>query len=469
VLSVGGDDASGGATRDNLSLVALAARRDPEEPSRVRVFARLISMRSQATPVTLVLTIDGQDLARRAVVVPGARLASATSAPPGLGVPTVDAGSPGRPSGDLEPGEHSVALEFVRPEGGVLRGAIERPDALDADNAAALVLPPVRRASILLVAPGEADFFLRNVLEELTATHLRIVDEATYLSPAGVELVDAADLVVFDRVRPDSLPDRPSLSFGAGVPVAGLDTALAGGQGAGGEPEARATGAAQWDRSHPTLADVTLDSLLVARPIWLAPDPRSGTRSDRGASSVRVLASGRDGPLIAEARGGARTRLVVAFALHDSNWPISVGFPIFLASAVDYLVYGGDPGRGVAFRAGEAIASSVIAGVMPGVTIAAVDDAGREAAIGTGSLVLERAGVYTLRGAGIAPGTRIAVNLGDEFESRLGSSDRVAIAGELVAGTTGAPRPQELWFWFVLAAGLVLVVEWVVYLAVARA
>lgn len=443
----------GAGFRDNVAVVALAARRDAEEPSRVRVFARLISMRSQPTPATLVLTIDGRELARRAIVVPAASRAEV-----------------------IEPGEQSVALEFLHVEGGVLRAGIDRADTLVSDNQGAVVLPGVKRASILLVAPAEPDFFLQNVLEELGNAQVRVIDEAMFLGPLGAELAAEGDLIVFDRVRPDRAPSKPTLSIGAGMPVPGLDIAEPHADAAAGDRETptRSTGAAQWDRTHPALSGVTLDALFVSAPLRLE---RASERA-----GVRVLASGRDGPLVVESRADGFPRAVVAFALHDSNWPVLVGFPVFIASSVEHLVYGGDPGRGLSSRAGEAIApdalradatgggaASARATPPTGATITAYDESGRSAASGAGSIILERAGVYTLRAEGVAEGTLIAVNLGDEFESRLGASDRVSIAGEAVSGTTGAPRPRELWFWFVLAAGIVLIVEWFVYLAVARA
>lgn len=467
---------------DNLAIAALSARRDPEEPSRVRVFARVVSVRDQPTPATLVLTIDGQELARRAINIPASVLsppsaraadadnpavATQPSFPPPRSVGAASANTfPNAES--REPGEQAIALEFLRPGGGVLRATIDRADALDADNAAAVVLPPVRQASILLVAPGEPDFFLRNVLEELVGTSLRVIDERTWLSPAGLEPTQDADLVIFDRVRPAYLPDRPTLSFGAGVPLPGLDSPPRSDDGTPQPDSAGSTGAAQWDRSHPALAGVSLDALLVSHPLALA-DPT--TPNTVSSAPVRMLVSARTGPLIAEARVGPHRHIVVAFALRDSNWPISVGFPIFLASVVDDLVYAGDPGQAIAFRAGDPIPlrAALGPGIDPDQQVAALDGAARVVSSGIGSVVIPRIGVYTLRGRGIPESASVAVNLADEFESRLEFASKVNIAGESVAGAIGLPTPQELWFWFVLAAAVVLVVEWAVYLSIARA
>ncbi|MCA9288000.1 MAG: VWA domain-containing protein [Phycisphaerales bacterium] len=468
IRAVRGDADQGGAGvapeqgggRNNVAITALAAQRDIGDPARVRVFARLISVRGVETPVTVTLRLDGAELARRAVVVPA--------------LSTPDDGGAGGP-GDGEsarPAERSVSLEFTQVSGGVLTASIDRDDLLPGDNRAAIVVPPVQRPRIVLVSPGEADPFLMDVLEALPPAWLRSISAAQYESPLGAELGEQADLVVFDRVRPGVLPGCASISFGAGVPVAGLDgtpedarppTASAG-------DAAPLISASQWDRGHPALASVTLDGLRVSKAIPLrvggvggAVDGAPGsTEANVDGTPARVLAWGLDGPLMVETREGGVRRIVVGFALHDSNWPLSVGFAIFLSAAIDDLVYAGSPGRGVSYDAGSLIAPPELTGQ----SLEVRDAEGRVMARGLGSVVVPRAGLYTLAGAG---GERpLAVNVAGSHESMVLVEPRLRIAGEELAGATGAAHPTELWFWFVLGAGVLLLIEWIVYLLVAR-
>ncbi|MEZ6234685.1 MAG: VWA domain-containing protein [Phycisphaerales bacterium] len=450
--------------RDNIAIAALAAQRDVADPARVRVFVRLISVRSVETPVTVTLRLDGAELARRAVVLPA--MASAPSSGAGGG----DEASESRPA------ERSISLEFTQIAGGVLTASIDREDLLAADNRAAVVVPAVQRPRIVLVSPGEPDMFLVDVLEALPPAWLRSISAAQYESPLGAELGEQADLVVFDRVRPGVLPRCASISFGAGVPVAGLDgepedarppTAAAGTS--SGDPPVLIS-ASQWDRNHPALANVTLDSLRVSRAIPLrvgadevAVDGEpSSAQAVPDRTPVRVLAWGLDGPLIVEARDAGVRRIVVGFALRDSNWPLTVGFPIFLSAAIDDLVFAGSPGRGVAYDAGSLIAPPDLAGQ----ALEVRDADGRVVARGLGSGVVPRAGLYTLAGGGAE--RPLAVNVAGSHESRVLVEPRLRIAGAELAGATGAAHPTELWFWFVLGAGALLLVEWVVYLLVAR-
>jgi hypothetical protein len=77
--------------------------------------------------------------------------------------------------------------------------------------------------------------------------------------------------------------------------------------------------------------------------------------------------------------------------------------------------------------------------------------------------VLERAGVYEVRGAGVSA---VAVNMVDETESALGVADGITVNGLSVAGLDGngeGGAPREIWPWFVLAGAVLLFVEWFIY------
>jgi hypothetical protein len=76
--------------------------------------------------------------------------------------------------------------------------------------------------------------------------------------------------------------------------------------------------------------------------------------------------------------------------------------------------------------------------------------------------VLPRAGVYRIdtgADAGDA-GPAIAVNLLDEGESAIATADTLRVSGESVSAAAGGSGPREIWEWFVLAALLLLALEW---------
>ncbi len=440
-----GPPASPPGERDNLGIVAVAARRDYEDPGAVRVFARVQNAGTAAASAPLVLTLDGEVVERRAVTVPGA-------------------------SGDA-PGGHGqvgVSMEARTTGGGVLAVTLAHDDALDADNGAAIVLAPAARPRIVLVIPdqepgpepaqGEGpEWLIADPLRELRARSLRIIPAAAYEAGAASN----ADLVVFDRVRPSRLPlGVPSLSFGTGIPIPGADAE----PGAGG---GQATQVLAWERSSPVLRNVSLDSLFISGPLRL---------SEAEGAEIVELARGRDGPLILEVRDGATRRLVVAFELARSNWPVDFGFPIFLADAVDYLTVRGEDqvsGGAATFTTTQPVDITVSGGarevVLRGpveVRVPLPEDAGTAPRrIGVG--VLPRAGVYRIdaggEGEGGGDGGRaIAVNLLDEGESAIATADTLRVSGESVSAAVGGggSGPREIWDWFVLAALLLLALEW---------
>ncbi len=450
------------AGRDNLGIVAIAARREYEDPGAVRVFARVQNAGASPASAALALSLDGGVIERRAVTVPGA------------------------PPGEAR-GQVGVTFEVRTGGSGVVVVTIAREDHLESDNGAAVVLAPAARPRIILVIPdppaqpGEAtepppegpEWLLSDPLRELHARSFRIIPASAYEQAAASESGVSADLVIFDRVRPSRLPPVPTLSFGAGLPLPGAD--LAPGSGAG-------TDVLAWDRSSPVLRNVSLDSVFVAQPMRVVdpgPEPRAGGVPDRSGSrsgapvEIAELARGRDGPLILRVQDGATRRLVVAFELAQSTWPVDFGFAIFLADAVDYLTLRGEdqvsgggatfttaqPAEILAESGGGAGASEAVLRGPVEVRVRLPEGAGGLGAprrVGVG--VLERAGVYRVEAGGEA--RSIAVNLLDETESALLTRDALRVSGEAVAAGVGGRGPREIWEWFVLAALLLLALEW---------
>ena len=214
-----------------------------------------------------------------------------------------------------------------------------------------------------------------------------------------------------------------------------------------------------WERSHPILRYVAMDSLYVARPMLIElPEPSSAVR-------VEVLARGRDGPLIVLVERGGVRDLVVGFDPIQSTWPASVGFAVFLAGAVDVLTLRGEREAGQSFTTVEPVTLRATGGELAlvgpgGETVPVRRGAGNGLATAG---VLERAGVYAVRGGDVPA---VAVNMVDGAESALGVADGITVNGLSVAGLDGKGRggaPREVWPWFVLAGAALLFVEWFTY------
>jgi len=433
----------------NLGIVVLSARRDAERPEVVNLFAKVLNASNTVRSVPVRLSIDGQTLETKAVSVPAS--ASGT------------------------PGETGVVLAASAPAGGVAMISLlvdEERDLLSSDNSAGMNLRSAAPARILLVQRGagprlvgepapslSADFLLADALSELSPGEMTRVGRERYEELASAGELKFYDLVVFDGVSPRTAPGLPSLSFGAGLP--GLEL------GAGAESR-DASPIQSWVRSSPFLRDITLDGVVVANEMAF-----------RG-KAADVLARSERGPLIIASRSDdGLKRVVVTFALENSNWPLQAGFPIFLKSAVDLLTSKGAENAGVQFLTVQPVffegigpppeysgPQSVVARLAPG------QPEPSEAGAATGGVrrmtlgVLDRAGVYTPPGdSGFPP---IAVNLLNDHESSVATSDSLQVGSRVVATGGSIVRPREVWWWaFVIAAAL-LAIEWLVFARSAR-
>jgi hypothetical protein len=283
---------------------------------------------------------------------------------------------------------------------------------------------------------------INEVLEALRPSRLVRLDQNGFRERGAA--FDEFDLVVLDRVRPTVWPRTPTLAFGLDCEQAGVVF--------DGDPE-RLGDIVSWDRDAPELTDVTLDEVVVGLAPRVTVSPVEGTRVDE-------LARTRDTGVIFRITG--RTNAVlVTFAPDQSNWPLAVGFPIFVANVVDTMGSSGLIGE--SFNTAE----PVVVDSIPGRAVAVVDNQGETIAQAEARAdrttigVIPRVGVYTVEGGAQRS---LAVNLFSPHESALGSSDEIRIAGRTVGASDGArSRPREIWSWFVAAAAGLLLLEWFVY------
>lgn len=439
----------------NLAITALSARRDEVDPATIRVFARVQSTFTTPRTVTLALSLNAEPVQRKPVEVPA------------LGT-------------DSTPGEIVTTFELVQPRSGILMLALPSGDALAADDSASLIIREARKPNVLLVQPPAVattddpqgdlspDWLLSDALKEMPLGSLRRVsaDQARTLS---LDATSPPDLIIFDRVAPESWPSIPTLSFGVPLTLPGIRTEI---------PKPDASPAAQpilsWERSHPALRDVALDTLIFTRPLRFVIDEQAATRAK---IQTTELARSPGGPAILMLEqptpAGSVRRLAISFELQQSNWPISVGFPIFLANAIDFLTLRTEQSAGAAFTTTQpawiSAAGRTGAVTLTGPLKLTADIPPNSAADAHISLgVVERAGIYLSDAAPSQPQAAIAVNMADPFESSLRTRDRLPIAGQDVASSADAVGTREIWPWLVIAAAVLMAAEWFLHAAKAR-
>ncbi|HZW10844.1 MAG TPA: VWA domain-containing protein [Phycisphaerales bacterium] len=413
---------------DNLGFVAIAARRDAETPSLVRVFARLSSNLQEASTLPLTVTHAGEVLARQAVEV--------------------------EPAAGGQPGETPVSLQVGMPGGGLLTLSIDRADALDADNTAALRIEPPRRPAVLLVRTEESEsagsgWLLTDVLRELNLSTLRLISSER-LRELGADAYDGVDLAIFDAAPGNAVPPIPSLHFGDTPPLPAISSHPA-------EPAVQPILA--WDRAHPLLRDVALDGVRVGRTALLDPAPEADPRD------FTELARTARGVVLAVVEHDRVAHVVAGFDLVQSTWPMHYSFPIFLANAVESLPAGGSLAGGWAGRTGQPV-------VLPRPVEAAGaqlrDPRGgtRPAPAPAADGALSRLGMLDLAGIWRIGETEVPVNLLDARESSLEAPLSLPVPGAPAPAsesTRAQSEPREIWPWLLIAAAALLTLEWVLF------
>jgi Tfp pilus assembly protein PilN len=306
--------------------------------------------------------------------------------------------------------------------GGQLRASVSADyDALAADDVAYAYLPPSRTIRVGLVAAGAS--LLERSLQVLPGVRLSI------LPPQRVGASSDVDVWVFDGYAPERAPRAPVLMFHP--PRARWLPTL--------EGELGATAVWAWAPRHPVTEGVSLRDVLVDRALALGVP-----------AEAQVLATNRDGrPLILASASGPRW-VEVAFAPGDSNLPLQPGFPALLSNALDWMT-----GEAPALRSGPGLIQ------VPLVDADVLDPRGRQVTkhrmLGATFFEAEEPGIYV---ANVGERrVRVAVNV-----ANVTAVNASRLAGRPTAAASQASHSAvDPWMAILLAAALLLVLEWWTY------
>jgi len=394
-----------GRRNRNLGLVSAEMKSNPEDPTQRALFVRVANPTPEAAEVPLTVRFDDEVVASRQVRVG-----------PTNGVAEV------------------FVVDQVRD--GVFTINLDQADDLAVDNTVSVVSRLPRPVRILLVTRGNR--FLERALR--SAAPRVEVTVAASVRAEGVE----ADIVVLDDVVPGNWPRANVLAIHAVRPEWS--------PGRVGSLEAPVI--VDWKSTHPLLRFVGFDAVQVAQSLEM-PTP---------SWAVSLVESSRSSLVWAGEVDGQRT-IWIGFDLLQSTWPLRVGFPIFIANAIEWL----DPDRiRAAAETGRTAAPVQWLWKGPGsvpTALVTVPDGGIESLVpseGTREFVFPdttQGGVYR-----VEQGTNrwsFAVNLLDARETDLTpkeSLDRGRRAP--VAATRIQPASLEGWRWFALAGFGILLTEW---------
>jgi hypothetical protein len=313
----------------------------------------------------------------------------------------------------------------------VFEAKLETPDVLKSDNYAVSLADPGASLHVLLVSRGNP------FLERALALDPRVtLDRATEV-PVEERGAGAGkyDLVIFDGIAEEPVKARGVVAFGA----AGANSPVT--------DEGTVKGATFISaEERPLLAGVDFHGVYIERI------HRVKTRG-----SGEVLAQTSVGPLIVVSQSPAKRQVYVAFEPLQSDFPLQVGFPIFVANLLDYLG-GGESADLVAVRTGVPFSIPSLSGA----TLTAPDRTKTELKPTGSALVVretKRAGAYTLDVGGRKK--TIYAYLRSDRESGVAPVKTINLAsGGQVRATETPLRFADFWRPLALLCLLVLAGEW---------
>jgi hypothetical protein len=421
----------------NVAVVAMNAKRNYERPTEVQIFARLANFGPEAVNADVTLSVDGK-----------VRTVAGTSLAPERW---------SEKEREKVQVKDSVEFTIEMTQAGVVKveQMHKEGDALAADDAASVVVPPPKNLAVLLVTEG--NFFL-----ELAMKSLSLQDPQQQL-PAAYEnsKPEKFDVIIFDRYQPKFLPPAGNfVYFGAAPPESKLK----------GTPpvytprptkDKKVVGVIDWKRDHPILRHLALGSHGFADPIKL-----------EAPAEAEILMEGPSGPLMVLYRDKSMTHFAMAFDVIESTWPLKPSFPVFMHNLMQFLAVGSEmdvrpqlePGatpriqRAQLQRVAPDLKELKVIGPM-GTLVKPITPQGDIALP-----PLNRVGLYETLPP-LPPYDRVAVNLLDFNESNVVPVDQAPGGiGESLAATGSGKSRLELWWWIVACGALpLLLIEWWVY------
>ncbi len=326
-------------------------------------------------------------------------------------------------------------------ESGLLRLDLDSKDALALDNRAWLTIRPRSAVKTLLVGPGNSTnaVFLKRALSLDPRVELSAVEFADYV------VNDEFDLTIFDNVAPEEIPYGASVFINVAPPVSDFELS---------DETIEQPLIVSQDREHPVMRFLVMENVGIAK-----------ARKMTLPEGARALATTTASPLIADLSDPDHQILVIGFDIAESNWPMRLSFPLFMQNLLSWTprmtAAGGETvntGRPITIMPEEGL-DTVTVKTPDGRSETVKLDPSRPSYFGQ----TEIAGPYIVQ-YGEFKEIEHAVNLLDRQESSITPTEALQF-GRLIAPAEkdNIMQNKELWPWFLIAALVILALEWYIY------
>jgi hypothetical protein len=393
-----------GTSANNIGITALDVRSNPDDATQRAIYASVANFSTNSQQTDLELLLDDRLVETRPVTIPA--------------------------------GETSPQI-FVAKQArdGVFTLRLTAKDDLAVDNQASVVSLLPKPVKVLLVSKGNRllERALRSVVNVQLAT-------ATDLTDSGA----AFDFVVLDDVTPSVWPAGNVLAIHV------MNTNWV--------PEVKhleAPALVDWKSSHPLLRYAGFDNVQVVQSLT----------AKAPSWAVSVLEAPQ-APLILAGDLGRQRIIWIGFDILESNWPLRVSFPIFIANAVDWLNPANARNGQLLVKAGDAFRMGI---AEPTDTARITLPGGQARTLPLGPKATEvvfadtfKEGTYHLRVG--TNDTTFCVDLLDVAESNIKPREEVQLGKYTTVAATSTRRTNmELWRTIAALGFVVLLIEWWYY------
>jgi len=316
----------------------------------------------------------------------------------------------------------------------VFEAKLDAPDYLKSDNYAVAIADPNSALHVLLVTKG--DLFLERALSLDPRVTLDKAEEvpATELAGSGA---GTYDVVVFDGLPEQPVKARGVLTFGTAGPSSPVNSGKF-------SRKPKFVSA----EKKPLLESVDLQSIFIDRQADVTAKPNG-----------EVIAQTSAGPLVVTSREQGKRQIFVSFEPLESDFPLQVGFPIFIANALDFLT-GGTTGNNLAVKVGQPFS-------LPITDRAKLTSPSGETTVlnPVGSVLTVRedtvVGRYTLDADGKKQS--IYATLHSDRASNIRPEKNLDLGGGIVKASQTPSRFADFWRPLIAIALVVLCIEWWLY------
>ncbi len=393
-----------GKGSNNLGITALDVRANPEKAGQRAIYVSVANFSTNSQATELELLLDDHLIETRPITIP---------------------------SGETSP---QVFLA-TQSRDGVFTLRLTSKDDLAADNQASIVSLLPKPVKVLLVSRGNR--LLEKALRAVSNVQLAIANDLT-------DAATGFDFVVLEDVTPTVWPKGNVLAIHV-VNTNWLETVTS----------VETPPIVDWKSTHPLLRYAGFDNVQVMQSL-----------TAKTPSWAVSLVEAPQAPLILAGELGRQRIVWIGFDILESNWPLRVSFPIFIANAVDWLNPANAKGGQLLVKAGEPFrlgltepVSSAQITLPSGQTKSiAVDAKASEFVFGD----TFKQGTYRLRLG--TNDTVFCVDLLDAAESNIKPRDELQLGKYTkVTATTMQRANMELWRTIGALGLLVLLGEWWYY------